>query len=579
MEQRLEKLAQTVEELMVRVERLEEALSASPPRRERSGAPDVGATPEPTAAPAWEWGRASRFLSRAAGVCFLLAVALVLRALVDGAVLPPGIGVALGLAYAGGLLAVGWATQLRGSPWAPVLTVTGLLLSCTVVLESRLRYGVTPPDLGYALLGIAGLGTAAAGRWGRAAWPTWVGMPAVLASAVLLEFPAPSFPGLTLAVLAANVMAYGVAPIAPSGWLRLVGMVVAVGVWAVWGIDAFERGGAGAGFAEAATFAALLGAYAAFFAGTSFVEAFRRDRPALGAVDAAGPAVTALWVHGAAVLAYRGDPAGFLRWTAVEVAAGGAGLALAWVLARRHGAGAKGANPFVLAACLWWGMALPELLPRGAFALPLIGGLGLAVWALSRRWHSGGVRVTSYLVQALACLTAAVSGGFSVGDGAPWARGAAACGFAVVALTHYRQARRTAPPADSGFFTQWDRTDDSAVAVLLAALVGAFLGLRLWGHELLAAVGAGGADGFAAFQSLLINGSALGLLAAAASRRNAELRGVGVAVLAVGALKVFLYDLLAVSGLALVWSVLSLGGAAGAGAVVLRRWGREARPG
>jgi hypothetical protein len=79
---------------------------------------------------------------------------------------------------------------------------------------------------------------------------------------------------------------------------------------------------------------------------------------------------------------------------------------------------------------------------------------------------------------------------------------------------------------------------------------------------------------FRCTQTVLINTAAIALMLFAYIRRNREVRNVAILVTIVGAIKVFLYDLLGAHGAPLVASVFSFGTAAAIESVVLGRWQR-----
>jgi xanthine/uracil permease len=220
-------------------------------------------------------------------------------------------------------------------------------------------------------------------------------------------------------------------------------------------------------------------------------------------------------------------------------------------------------------------LALPLATGQEFVALTLLsaGAFGLAL--IAQRWQRGGVRVTSYLLQLYACVTLVLEL-YSTKDAEPSVVSALAAGaLACIGLSHYRWARRHAPPATSFVFSRFDQEDRSAVLLLLGALVSGFFTLRVGIYQGLIAAGITGPGAFGCYQSVLINLSAIVLMVLALLRRNRELRNVAVLVTIVGGCKVFFGDMLAARGLPLVLSVFSFGLAAAIGSVVLGRWQRQ----
>ena len=144
--------------------------------------------------------------------------------------------------------------------------------------------------------------------------------------------------------------------------------------------------------------------------------------------------------------------------------------------------------------------------------------------------------------------------------------------LAVTSLYHYQLSRHSAPPEDSGFFSRFDRNDRSAVLLLLAALASGFFMLRAAVYQVLILMPGDTGNSFRCAQSILINCAAAGLMLFAVRRRNKEIRNVAILVTIIGAVKVFLYDMLQTHGVPLVLSVFTFGLVAAIESIVLGRW-------
>jgi len=192
---------------------------------------------------------------------------------------------------------------------------------------------------------------------------------------------------------------------------------------------------------------------------------------------------------------------------------------------------------------------------------------------LSRDWQNGGIRATAYLVQLYASLALAVFLQVQSQASAEVAHTVPAGLIALIALYQYQWCRRFPPPADS-IFGRFDAADRSGVALLFCALASAFCMAKVAIFQLVAVAvpPAEFANTFGCSQSIVINGSAACLMGFAYLRRNRELRNVAVVVTLVGAVKVFLYDLLGAHGVPLVASVFTFGLAAALESVALGRW-------
>ena len=146
--------------------------------------------------------------------------------------------------------------------------------------------------------------------------------------------------------------------------------------------------------------------------------------------------------------------------------------------------------------------------------------------------------------------------------------------LSVSQIFHYQWSRRWPPPASSVTFGTLDRKDHSAVCLLLASLACGFFMLRAVLYQVLLPMHLDMANSFRCAQSVLINTAAIALMLFAYIRRNREVRNVAILVTIIGAVKVFLYDLLGTHGAPLVASVFSFGTAAAVESVILGRWQR-----
>jgi len=565
LERRLEDLSAEVVRLGKRVASLEAA-------RGTSGEVSVALAVPPTAVPSQgprgegaAWGTASTILSRTAVVCFLLVVALALRTLTDAGLLATAPGAGVGVAYAVALLAAGWVMVPRRGAVASLVALCGSLLLCAIVVEARTRLGVLPASLAYGLLAGAGGALALLGRRG-ATVPVCAGAPALLVAGVLVGV---AYPGLGSVVLGATAAALSVARRPRCGWLPWLVVLATAALWAGWAwrvvgqapAKSGDPTGAAAWYLPALTVFVVLHLAAAYRGAWSTAP----DRP--GVLDALVPASTVAWAYPALAAFGRGS-----SWpVAVGLLGVGVLLLLAAFGARQGPRGAARVSSFANGAALLGLVVAGSLAPLpGAVPLLAAGGFGLAF--LAERWGSGGTRAGSYALQGSVAVWAAVAGAFAVGQGSAGVAVVTAGGASALAFLHYRRSRSRPAPEPSWFFGRLDRTDDTAVVVLLASLGLAFLAARAGVHPLVAAWAEDVAGAFQGAQSVIIHLSAVILCAGAWLRRDTELRGVALLVIAVGAVKALLYDLFALQGLPLVASVLVFGAAAAAIAVLLRRW-------
>ncbi len=556
----LTRLADEVRRLGRRVEHLERRLGtdrASAPPEEAAGA--VGRrAPEPQQARFTPGLAAS--LQRAATVCFVLVVALILRTATDAGWIPAGAGTWLGLAYALGVVVAAGTVAARGRRGdGATLLVTGSLLACAVVLEGTRRLHAFPLPLGYGLLILQILAAGGIAVRQGLGVPLGLVLPASLLSAWFVTGGEPAFPWLAATVLAAAVVGQVADRRGEAGWVRAVALVASLGVWALWALEAV-----GGSPVPPAAYGGLLAAFVVLpWAAVAWRGALGVSA---GPPDGLEPGATVVWAYAAARAAF---PPGVVG--SAEVLLGVGLLGTAALLARR-----PGRDGLAVAGVLALGMGVPGLVGRPWLSPVLLAAAAYGVARLSARWASGGVRAGAYLLCVLSLAQPLWGGAFGVGEGDLWVRGAAVGAAGALSLVLHRWCRKT-PPPPSGLFRRVDRTDDSAVAVLLVGLSQVFVALRFAAYGVLQGLGPGV---FGAAQSVILCGGALGLLWVGAQRSNGELRAVAALVYAVAAGKVFGYDLFWLRGVPLVASVLALGGAAAAGGLILARRSRpEGTPG
>ena len=545
------RLTDEVRRLDRRVEQLERRLGPGTAHAPRAGALDV-AKPGAPGPQGIRFGPGlAASLQRAATVCFVLVVALVLRTATDAGWLPAEAGTWLGLAYALGVVAAAGVVAGPGRRTdAATLLVTGSLLACAVVLEGTRRLHAFPVPLGYGLLILQVLVAGGIAARRGLGLPLGLVLPASLLSAWFVTAAEPVFPWLAATVWSAALVAQVADRRGEAGWVRAVAMVAAVGLWALWALEA----GAGA-LVSPVVYGGLLGSFVAL---PWAAVAWRGARGiSAGPADALEPGATVAWAYVAARAALPSPAVG-----AVGVLVGIGLLGTAALLARR-----PGRDGLAVAGVLALGLGVPGMMGRPWLSPALLAAAAYGVARLSARWGSGGVRVGSYLLSVLSLVQPLWNGAFGVAGGEAWPRAAAVGAAGVLSLALHGWCRST-PPPPSGLFRRVDRTDDSAVAVLLVGLAQVFFALRFAAFASLRGLGAGV---FGAAQSAILCSGALGLLWLGARRGNGELRAVAALVYAVAAGKVFGYDLFWLRGVPLVASVLALGGAAAAGGVILAR--------
>jgi hypothetical protein len=582
LEVRVEQIAARVEALSAKVDALSVKADLYKARTARNGAGEADESPDPSEV-LLSWVGRSSLLQRLSTVCFLLVVALVLRTLTDNGIIERQFGSATGMSYAAALMVMGWLRYRRGNPLAPVFTVCGTVLMFTIIVEVHARFGALPSVPAYILLMLTGLGSAVISYAYRAPTPVAVGNLGMCIAGAAIDYPDPFFPYMGIVLLTANLLGYFAARAHRFSWLRWILLLVTLFMIHLWGFKlgmALLSGEKPPPSLAPIWFLPILALFAAAFMVTAILGITRSLPGRISRFELALPTINVAWAFLLAqyVASAMGGSKALLG--AVGVAAGVGHLAAALWLAGRDPKGARGANAFLFAGIVLLALALPAATDGILLALPILAAVALGAAVMSVKWRSGSVRLTSYLLQTstAAALAVALLG---TGTAPSFSLSAASAGvIACLGFFQYRWCRSRKPPEESAFFSRIDKGDFSAVAILLAALLNAFFMLRVLVHRLLAMTltPADLNNALPCSQSVIINLSAIVLMVIALVNRNREVRNAAILVTAIGAVNVFLYDLIRAHGMPLVISVLSFGLATAVESVILGRWQHLSSP-
>ena len=521
------------------------------------------------------WVGRTALLPRISTLCFLLVVALALRTVTDNQLLDPQVGSLLGMVYAGSLIAWGAYKYRQQSPLAPVFTVTGTLLIFSVVAETHAHFEALSTIPAYFILAVVGAAAALISYLNRVAAPVFAGTLGMSVAGLAIDYPSPVFPYLSILLLAANLFGVYATRLQRCSWLRWILLVITLVVLQIWsfklGIYLGHERSVDLPFALSG-FLPFLAVFLAFYLGTALVGVVWRGQDRIARFDLALPTISAGWVF---ILARYAANAGYGNAQVLGIV--GAALAVAlfavahWLGTRRDDK-ARGTNAFSLAAAVLLALSLPLALRHPLLALTVLSATALWLAKASERWQSGGVRVTSYLLQLYAC-GGLVFDLWASETASPSALSALAAGaLACIGLWHFRWVRSHAAPGESVVYSRFDTEDRCAILLLLAALTSGFFTLRVGIFQALQAFHVDGPGAFGCYQSVVVNISAVVLMTMALWRNNRELRNVAILVTLVGGSKVFFGDLLGAKGVPLVLSVFSFGVAAAVDSVILGRW-------
>ena len=518
----------------------------------------------------WSLGGLASVMSRGAAVSLILLLALVLRTLTDGGTLGLRVGTILGMGYATVLETVGLFMYRKRHAFAPIFSISGVLLLVAVVLEAHAGFGSISTVPAYMILAVAGGGMAAISWKQRVTIPVAVSTMAVLMATVPLAFPKPEFIPLAIYLLAINIMAFSASWLRRGWWLRIVVYVFTSSIFFMWSISLrSEILQTEVSPGDLPWFFAMAGIYLAYYIGISVFAIWRSDPEIRRPFDNILPTAASAGAYIATLMVVSASGAGIK-------ALGGAGAMTATVLlgiaalkAGRTGTRTKGANTFAFPAALLLALSFRDLSGESVVALAILSWAAFSLAWLSNRWASAGVRITGYFLQGTVLGASGLLLVLSPSGPNSMATVASMAVIAVVAFLHYRLVRKTAPDGDSFYFGRIDRRDISGSIPLLVSVGAMFMAIRA---GLFTAVGYGAA--FTAGQSLVLNLGAMILFLVARNRQNAEIKWIAVLVTVMGGGKAFLYDLLKIKGLPVVVSVFSFGMAAAVGSWVLGQWHR-----
>lgn len=515
-------------------------------------------------------------LPRIATVCFVLVFALILRTVTDSGLIDTQLGSVIGLGYVITLILWGWRLFATQSRLAPVFPVSGLLLLFSIILEAHGRFHTLSTVWAYGLLFVAGGVVTWLGLHYRARFTLCAANLGTGFTAMIIGFPYPVFPMAAVILLAANL---GAALAARRDFclsLRWTTLGLTILFWLFWTFKLSLGGVCGGPTALLLYyqwFFPLLALTLLFYIVTGVISV--KDTPEVGFFDGMIPTISAICAFIAAwTVVGTWSQQGLVLLGLVVIGLGiGYQVLAAWLAGRRGRQGSPGSNSFTLAGVFLVAAGLGITVDNLAWVLPLWAVGAYILVLFSEQWNSGGVRLTSYILQVAACAVAVLSRVFTTGVVSPRLSIGAAVILAGVSLFHYRWARAHRPPTThSAFFSWFDRNDLTAVCLLISGLVSGFLLFRLSLQQVLLAGGIELDGIFTGGQTVLINIGAIVLMLTAVRRKSIEILLVGVAVALLGGGKVFLYDIFKIKGVPLVLGVFTFGLVAAVGSVVSGRW-------
>ncbi len=526
LEARVEQIAAQVDALTRNVEALSVRMDRSDTRPAQSGGmPQADDLPDPSEE-LLSWVGRSSLLQRLSTICFLLVVALILRTVTENEIINLQVGSLIGMSYAAALIFMGWRRYRRANPLAPIFTVCGTVLMFTIVVEAHTHFAAIPSVPAYILLMLTGLSTAVISYLYRVPAPIAAGNLGMCLAGAAIDYPTPFFPYLAIVLLTANVLGTLAARAHRYSWLRWILLLVTLFMIHLWGFKlgmTLLGGETPSPALAAAWFLPFLALFTATYMATAFLDIIRSLPGRISRFDLALPTINVAWAFFLAQYVVSAMGGSKLLLGVVGVAVGAGHLAAAIWLSSRDRTGARGTNAFLSAGVVLLALAVPMSTDSILLSLPLLAAVAFGTAVVSAKWHSGSVRVTSYLLQIYPAVAMAV---ILLIRGATARPISGECGVSRCSCLHSFPAlpvvRRRNPPEEAAFFQRIDKGDFSAVAIFLAALLNAFFMLRLIVDRVLAAllVPAELNNALSCSQSVIINLSAIALMFFAQAQRD-----------------------------------------------------------
>ena len=525
------------------------------------------------------WASRNAVLPRLATVCFLMVIALVLRTITDSGLVNNLLGSGIGMAYAAGLMAFSWYKYAKDSPLAPVFAACGTILMSTIVVETHTHFQALPLVPAYLTLMATGVGMAFMSRRFNAFVPISVGILGMCFAGAAIDYPSPFFPYLSLVLFTANVLGYFAAQLKRCSWLRWSVMLVTMVMLQLWGIKLSMLLGKGEAIpADLALpwYLPVLTIFCLTFTALALFGIVRGASSKISKFDFSLPTLNVIWAFSASHHMITAWKANVYLLGVIGILFAGCHFAISFWLAKRANEGAPGTNTFAFAGGTLLALALPPATGTFLLSLPAVSLVAITMAIVSRVWENGGVRITTYLMNIYACGALA----FMLRGEGPGATDVIimlpAGLLAVISIYHSHWCRQWPVPPGSALFDAFDRNDRSAALLLLGGLASGFFMIRIAIFQAIPYIPqAMQRDMSRCGQSVVINLSVIALITFAYLRQNREIRNVAILVTVVGAVKVFLYDLLGTHGLPLVFSLFSFGMAATVESVALGRWQKQ----
>lgn len=526
------------------------------------------------------WAARNSVLPRLATICFLMVVALILRTITDSGLVGKLPGSVIGMLYAAGLMSFAWFKYQRESPLAPIFAACGIILMSSIILETHVHFQALPLVPAYFTLMATGLGMAIMSHRFNVLTPISVGVLGMCFAGAAIDYPHPFFPYLSLVLFTANVLGFFATRLKRCSWLRWSVLVVTLIMFQLWGIRLsilLSKNELPTPELAAKWYLPVIAVFFVTFMLLSFLGILNSGKQKISRFDFSLPTINVIWAFMLTKQVVEAWQMNVTILGIIGLIAASVLLGITFWCAHRNIEGSPGTNTFVFAAAVLIALSLPAATTSFLLSLPVISIIAITMAIVSRVWENGGIRGTTYVMNlyASAALVLSLRGEAPAVNEAINILPAGVIAF--TSIYHYEWCRKHQVPSSSVLFDFFDRNDVSAVLLLFGGLASGFVLLKIALFQALPFIELSlQRDSFRCGQSVIINGSAICLIAVAYFRQNKELRNVAILVTIIGAIKVFLYDLLGTHGVPLVLSVFSFGVAAAVESLALGKWQKTA---
>ncbi len=523
----------------------------------------------------WSWVGKSSLLPRIATVCFIMVFALILRTLADNNTIGVQLGFYFGIGYAS--LLIGWGTWLlsRKNRVASVFPVCGVLLIYSIALESHFRFASVSSLSVYTILFVLLVTTSLVGIYFQHIKFNTLSILGTCIVASIIDFPKPYFTPLIFLLLTGNILAYFSAKKLDKGeWNRLAVFLLTVMVWLLWTFRLrvpITKGMTSALYLSQNWFFPAIIIFSLIFIAMSAHVALKRKSTLL---DLILPTLNILWAFPMALVIIKASESSPVLFGYSSIFIAAIHVAIAAYLYRKKLNENSAICGFTLAGLLLFMAATPLAFGNNLPALLLWSIIAFILAKISKTTAIGGLRLISYLIQVLTCLSGLMFGEFLTTSPQPIMAMIVAGIIAGLSGSQFLWCRKEKLMTENGFFGNFDKSDRSALALLFTSLISGYLMLHLLASLILGTFSSDPINTIKGVQSILINFGAISLLLLAMPKRNKELLTTAVLIIIIGAFKVFAYDLFKSNGIPLVLSVLSFGGVAAIGSVIMNRWSK-----